>query len=88
MSKYKNLMEDLVEEKFEFVCGSYENICLCDTCRNDILSCALNRLPPRYFATNQGHLYSKLDSLKTQFSADVITALTEAVNVVTKHPRH
>ena len=62
--------------------------CACGRCVNDIRALALNSLPPKYVATRKGQLYSKVDTLRNQFSVDILTALTKAAAVVKEHPRH
>ncbi len=87
MSKYINLMEEVVEMQFDNVCKNID-CCTCSTCRNDIIALALNKLPPKYFASHKGELFSKLQTVRTQYTVDVIRALTEAATTIAKNPRH
>lgn len=70
------------------VLSKYPKICQCDVCKHDIVAIALNNLPPKYVVREQGELYSKINSLDTQYRVDVITALTRAIMIVKDHPRH
>lgn len=87
MLKYKNLMETLVEDKYDDVKDSLA-CCPCEECRNDIIALTLNQLPTKYVVSIQGVLYSKLSMLGAQYSTDVIAALTRASEIVGTHPRH
>lgn len=83
----KNLMEDIVERKLNAMLPKL-GCCDCDICRTDILCYSLNRLHPKYVATTQGELLSRIDSLSSTFDIAVITEITNAAEVVKKHPRH
>ncbi len=52
------------------------------------VSVALNNLPPKYFVTEKGQLFSQLDILKQQFEIDVISAIANAAVHVRSNPRH
>lgn len=87
--KVKNYMESLVWTQLEQVLDVYrEPVCRCDRCKNDIAALALNFLPPRYVATDRGETFTKIKSLETQFAVDVIRAISMAVVIVTRQPRH
>lgn len=83
----KNYMEDCVNSYIDMVMKE-TGMCTCERCKLDVIALALNELPPKYVATKKGQLYSKLNILESQFSVDVIAALTKAVNVVKENKRH
>lgn len=83
----KNYMETLLLEKLDEVIDKLD-CCKCEKCRMDILSYALNRLPPKYVATYEGQVYSKLDMLSLQYETDLMCALYQAAEVVREHPHH
>jgi len=83
----RNLMEDMVERKFEKLLPSLK-CCTCDICRTDIMCYALNRLKPKYVATSQGELLSRIDSLSATFDIAIVTELTAGAEIVKKNPRH
>jgi competence protein ComFB len=87
MVTIKNYMEEVV---FNLMDGVLEdiNVCRCEGCVMDIAAIALNDLPPKYIATEKGELYSKVNSLKSQFEVDVIAAITKAAVLVKRSPRH
>ena len=84
----KNYMEDIVWEQLDTVLASQKKVCTCEHCRYDIVALSLNFLPPRYVATHEGAVYSKVKSLEQQFGIDIITAITNAVIIVNKSPHH
>jgi len=84
----KNCMESLVWERLDNVLRSYPEICTCQKCRNDIVALALNSLPPRYVVTFAGETYTKVHSLEQQFGIDIVTALTNAIAIVSKKKQH
>ncbi len=83
----RNLMEDYVILILDQTIDTLD-CCKCTQCRLDMASYALNRLPAKYVATTQGELMSKLCEFDNQFEANVYSALTQAAEVVKKHPRH
>ncbi len=85
--KLKNMMESLVLLKLDEVVDKL-GCCKCEKCRMDIASYALNRLPPKYVATLEGEVYSKLDTLSVQYETDMLNALFQGAKAVSKHPRH
>lgn len=87
MIQLKNFMEEVV---FSLIPGVIEDmpICKCDKCKMDIAAITLNSLPSKYVVTEQGQLYSKVDTLITQFEVDVVSAITRAAVLVGKNPQH
>ena len=85
--EYRNLMEDIVLQNLDTVMAA-EGGCTCDACKSDVVSYALNHLPPHYVATRQGRLLVKLKSYELQSRADVVAAISEAAVLVSKSPRH
>ena len=83
----KNLMEDMVERKLEEMLPKL-NCCNCEICRTDIICYSLNRLKPKYVATSQGELLSRIDSLSSSFDIAIITEITNGAEIVRNHPRH
>ena len=83
----KNIMEDMVERKLDSMMPQLD-VCSCEICRTDILCYALNRLKPKYVATSQGELLSKIDSLSATFDIAIITQISAAAQVVKEFPRH
>lgn len=84
----KNYMEYIVEENLPLVLDRYPGICKCEKCIDDIQAIALNNLKPLYVVTEKGSIYSKLNELSLQFNADIISELTQAIEVVSQNPKH
>lgn len=82
-----NVMEDLVEERLD-ACIAMTGVCSCDFCRADMKALALNKLPPRYASRLKGNLFARIQATRNQSSADVLSAVMEAISIVSEHPRH
>lgn len=83
----KNLMEQLVWDCVSELVKKYD-VCDCERCRHDIAALALNHLSPQYYVTQRGEVYSKIKSMHWQEQADIISAVTRAIQIVKQHPRH
>ena len=83
----RNIMEEYViitlDEMLPFLDG-----CKCERCRLDIASYALNRLQPKYVATTQGELMSRLCEFDAQFKTSVMAQIAQAHTVISAHPHH
>ena len=84
--EYHNLMEDFVLQHIDAIMD--DGGCLCDTCRLNIITYALNHLTPRYVSSDQGRALVKLFGMEPQFRTDVVAALSEARQVVRANPYH
>ncbi len=84
----QNYMEILMWQKLDDVLDSHPGVCRCEKCRYDIAALAMNFLPPRYVVTDKGQIYTKIKALEQQFNIDIITAITNAVKVVSATPHH
>lgn len=85
---YKNYMEQVVHEKLEELLKGRTDICTCDQCKTEMITYALNNLPPRYVSSIKGEVFNKIDELDAQQNADISKALAKAVKVVSSNPRH
>ncbi|QIB68066.1 late competence development ComFB family protein [Aminipila butyrica] len=83
----KNIMESIVLQKLDETVDKL-GCCTCDECRRDIASYALNLLPSKYVVTPEGEMYSKLNALSMQYEADLLSALSQATQVVSQKCRH
>lgn len=81
-----------MEDEVMQVLGRMENNpiikCNCDKCKLDIAAIALNSLSPNYVVTKYGYVYAKAKNLNYQFNIDVIMAVTKAIEIVGKSPKH
>lgn len=87
MKLYKNIMEDIVEKSLKKLLPSLD-VCNCEHCQNDIIACALNQLPPKYIVTDEGYLFSKVDTIYLQYEIDVMQAISRAAKIVKEKPCH
>ncbi len=81
--KISVLWNSTLDEILEF-----KDSCGCERCRSDVKALALNNLPPKYVVTDKGYVYTKVNELATQFRTDITVAITNAMKVVSKKPRH
>lgn len=86
--KLENYMEIAVEHILPHMLKAFPDICQCEHCMLDVKAIALNQLKPHYIVSDMGEMYSKLDENRTQFEADVMKALVEAIIQVRSKPRH
>lgn len=84
----KNYMEEAVDSALEEILARKDDVCKCERCKLDIKALALNHLPPRYVVTDLGYAYTKANELAAQFKADIAVAITNALKVIKKNPRH
>ncbi len=82
-----NLIEDIVLRYVDNIMEAC-HCCQCERCKTDVVTYALNQLPPHYVATNFGRLMVELQSLERQSSTDIIAAISEAAARVAENPRH
>jgi competence protein ComFB len=87
LMRFQNAMEDFVTQKTDEVWNSL-NCCKCDKCKEDVISCALNRLAPHYVSTELGKAFVKVNTMSNQFEIDILTAIYEGAEIVRKHPHH
>lgn len=84
----KNYMENLVSYKIKEFVEKGNCKCSCAKCIADITAISLNNLSPRYTVTEKGNFYAKVDSYENQSMIDVVTAVSNAIKIVEKNPRH
>ncbi|GAW93496.1 late competence development ComFB family protein [Calderihabitans maritimus] len=84
----KNRMEERVWQAVDHVLAKMPEICNCERCRYDIAARALNNLPPRYYVSNHGEIYTRTEELNIQPNVDVLAAVTDAALWVAKNPHH
>lgn len=81
-------MEELVLQQIDAVMSANHDVCGCAQCRHDIAAMALTILPARYVVTPKGETYTRIKALEQQFTVNIITALTESIEIVKKYPHH
>lgn len=85
----KNITEVLVTQRLDSVLKKvrYEG-CTCERCTEDMLSYALNHLPPRYVSTAEGELYARIQEMDPDYEFNVLREVAKAIRLVEEHPRH
>jgi len=83
-----NFMEDVVSYYVDEVIQNDKSLCGCPRCRLDTIALALNNVKPKYVVTTKGYAYARMGELQAQFRADTIVAVTNALKVIRKRPRH
>ncbi len=87
MAELNNYMEILVGQMFDAATQNMD-ICKCARCKLDIMAIALNKLTPRYIVSDEGYLYTKLNMYQQQYSADIISAITQGTMLVSQNKNH
>ncbi|MDR1700122.1 MAG: late competence development ComFB family protein [Lachnoclostridium sp.] len=82
-----NLMETIIADRYDKMKNEYAQ-CQCEQCELDIKAFALNRLPSKYFVSEKGALFAKLDFLTIEFEAMITTELMLAFETIGSKPRH
>ncbi len=85
--KVQNVMEDVVGEIIDNII-EITGMCGCPKCRADVMALSLNKLPPKYVATQTGNVFSHMEATATQMQAEITVAVMTAVEMVTRNPKH
>jgi len=64
------------------------DVCHCDDCRLDVMAIMVNTLPQKYVVTDKGALFAQLSDFDPQNRTDFMTVMIQAVQTVSKGPRH
>lgn len=83
----KNVLESVVAREYERLRRQVDGFCGCDRCRDDVIVFALNRLPPRYVAAEEGEVITNVRLGADQPMADVAVALLDGFRRVALNPR-
>jgi competence protein ComFB len=83
----KNLVEDHVTAAYETLRPHFPAFCGCDLCREDVLTFALNRVPPRYVSRREGSVVTEVNLEKEQSRAAIEVVVMEALRKISVAPR-
>ena len=83
----KNLVEDHVTSAYANLRPHFPAFCGCDLCREDVLTFALNRIPPRYVARREGSVVTEINLEKEQSRAAIEVVVMEALRKISVAPR-
>jgi len=81
-------VQELIDEVLKEYAQNNPHTCNCERCKNDIMALALNNLPPKYVVTDHGNILTKAIYDQVGGKAQVVAALTAAIQKVQKNPRH
>lgn len=84
----KNYMEDLFDFLAPPIISTYEDMCKCQKCLDDIKALTLNNLKPLYIVSPKGESYAKLNELELQFKINIMKAIVTSIEIVTQNVRH
>jgi len=83
----KNIVEEVVAREYARLRDTVDGLPDTEAFRDDVLSYALNRLPPRYVAHRTGQVVSALSMESDQERARIAVLILEAFDVVQAEPR-
>ena len=83
----KNLVEDHVTAAYGTLRPHFPAFCGCDLCREDVLTFALNRIPPRYVSRREGSVVTEVNLEKEQSRAAIEVVVMEALREISVAPR-
>ena len=83
-----NIMEMVVDEQFPIVMQKFPGACCCKQCLSDIKAMSLNGLKPHYVSSDRGYLFERINTSDMMVKVDVLRAMTQAAEKVTRNPRH
>jgi len=88
MYELKNFSETLVKEALKEYIETADIPCKCERCQADIMACALNRLPPRYFVSLKGEVLTGFESQMNPNKARIWAGVVAAAQIVASFPSH
>ena len=83
----RNLVEDHVTAAYDTLRPHFPAFCGCERCRDDVLTFALNRVPPRYVARREGSVVTEVNLEKEQSRAAIEVIVMEALRKISVAPR-
>ena len=83
----KNLVEDHVLTAYDTLRPHVPAYCGCELCRDDVLTFALNRVPPRYVSRREGAVVTEVSLEKEQSRAAIEVVVMEALRKISVAPR-
>lgn len=83
----KNLVEEHVTAAYATLRPHFPAFCGCDLCREDVLTYALNRVPPRYVSRREGSVVTEVNLEKEQSRAAIEVVVMEALRKISVAPR-
>lgn len=88
MYELRNHTEIVVLQALQGYLSKNKISCSCERCQADIMALALNRLPPRYFASSLGEILTQWESHALPDQARVMAEIVRAAQKVSATPSH
>lgn len=88
MAKLRNIIENIAKDFLDQALTQRNDICTCQTCKNDMLAHVLTKIPAKYVTTDQEALNVIIEQTKVEHQAEFARATLEAITFVNKNPRH
>lgn len=82
-----NVLEEMVDFRVDELMKK-SGICCCMYCRADVVTYALNHLPPKYTISVGGEIFTRFHINQVQFQADVTAAILNAIGKVGQRANH
>jgi chemotaxis methyl-accepting protein methylase len=86
--KLKNVIEDIARDFLNSALTLRFDICTCSSCKNDMLAYILSHVPAKYVTTEAGALHTVMQQARAEHQAEIARAIMQAVDIVSKSPRH
>jgi competence protein ComFB len=83
----RNLVEDHVLVAYDTLRPHFPAFCGCELCREDVMTYALNRVPPRYVSRREGAVVTEVSLEKEQSRAAIEVIVIEALRKISVAPR-
>jgi competence protein ComFB len=83
----RNLVEDHVLVAYDTLRPHFPAFCGCELCRDDVMTYALNRVPPRYVSRREGAVVTEVSLEKEQSRAAIEVIVMEALRKISVAPR-
>ena len=86
MGELKNHTEVVVRQALQDYLNTNKISCSCERCQTDIITLALNNLPPRYYSSSQGEILTQLKAQGDQVL--IMSEVIRAAQLVSAAPSH
>lgn len=85
--KIINAYEDVVFESVRDLMNK-QDMCTCEKCFKDVCAIVFNKGYVCFVTTPQGQLMAKLPTLNNKKRVELMVAITEAIEMVRRSPKH
>lgn len=86
--KLRNIIEDIARDFLNSSLTLRYDICTCAQCKNDMLAYVLSHVPAKYVTTESGAMHTIMQETRVETQAVIARAILQAVDLVSKSPRH